>query len=416
MAGMIKKLRRNFIALAMGTLIMAMGMVLGIVALLAMHQVTEQYEILLDWMLAYGGKLPDGMEEIDEETRQDLAAIPEIIYETRYFSVELDADREITDMHLSFIHSVNADTVRKLTKTALKYKSRHGWIWNQGSQYLFKWKVNEDGSVLLVFIDATSRAWILTIVTQYMVLLATIVVVVYFFLYSWYSRRIVQPYIETQEQQKRFITNASHELKTPLAVISANTEMLEAKSGENKWTQSTMRQIERMTGLIQELVTLSRLDEKKKTEFTKVDWSPICVQEADSFAEVAHSARVAFEQEIAKSVCVKGEEKALRELVTILLDNAVKYCDADGAVSVRLTAEKHMAKLTVSNSYADGKDVDYERFFERFYRADESHNSKKSGYGIGLSIAKQMVEILGGQLQVGWENGSIRFTVQMKTI
>ena len=168
---MIRKLRRNFIALAMGTLIMAMGMVLGIVALLAMHQVTEQYEILLDWMLAYDGKLPNGMEEIDEETRQDLAAIPEIIYETRYFSVELDADREITDMHLSFIHSVNADTVRKLTKTALKYKSHHGWIWNQGSQYLFKWKVNEDGSILLVFIDATSRAWILTTVTQYMMLL-----------------------------------------------------------------------------------------------------------------------------------------------------------------------------------------------------------------------------------------------------
>ena len=135
---MIKKLRRNFIALAMGTLVMAMGMVLGIVAMLAMHQVTGQYEILLDWMLAYDGKLPNGMEDIDEATRQDLAAIPEIIYETRYFSVELDAEREITDMHLSFIHSVNADTVRNLTQTALKYKSRHGWIWNRGSQYLFK--------------------------------------------------------------------------------------------------------------------------------------------------------------------------------------------------------------------------------------------------------------------------------------
>ncbi|MBR1701395.1 MAG: HAMP domain-containing histidine kinase [Lachnospiraceae bacterium] len=413
---MIKKLRRNFIALAMGTLIMAMGMVLGIVALLAMHQVTGQYEILLDWMLAYDGKLPDGMEEIDEETRQDLAAIPEIIYETRYFSVELDADREITDMHLSFIHSVNADTVRKLTKTALKYKRRHGWIWNQGSQYLFKWKVNEDGGILLVFIDATSRAWILTTVTQYMVLMATIVVVVYFFLYSWYSRRIVQPYIETQEQQKRFITNASHELKTPLAVISANTEMLEAKSGENKWTQSTMRQIERMTGLIQELVTLSRLDEKKKTEFVKVDWSQICAQEAEAFAEVARNAGLEFTQEITKPVYVKGEEKALRELVTIFLDNAVKYCDTDGIISVHFTAEKHMAVFRICNSYANGRNVDYDRFFERFYRADESHNSKKSGYGIGLSIAKQIVEILGGTLKAEWKDNTIQFVITLKTV
>ena len=413
---MIKKLRRNFIALAMGTLIMAMGMVLGIVVLLAMHQVTEQYEVLLDWMLQYGGKLPNGMDEIDEQTRTDLAALPEIIYETRYFSVELDADRAITDMHLSFIHSVNAETVQRLTKIALKDRDHHGWILNQGSQYLFKWKVQEDGTILMVFIDATSRAWILAVVTQYMMLMATIVVVVYFFLYSWYSRRIVQPYIETQEQQKRFITNASHELKTPLAVISANTEMLEAKNGENKWTQSTMRQIERMTGLIQELVTLSRLDEKKKTEFVKVDWAQICTQEAESFAEVAHSAGVAFEQEIAKAVCVKGEEKALRELVTILLDNAVKYCDAGGAVSVRLTVEKHMAVLEISNSYANGGNVDYDRFFERFYRADESHNSMKSGYGIGLSIAKQIVEILGGTLKVQWIDDRVRFAVTLRTI
>lgn len=416
MVGMIKKLRRNFIALAMLTLIMAMGMVMGIVSLLAVHQVTEQYEILLDFMLAYGGKLPNAMDEIDEETREALSVIPEIIYETRYFSVELDEQMQITDMHLSYIHSVNADTVQKLTKTAIKNRSHHGWIINQGSQYLFKWKLNEDGSVLLVFIDATSRAWILAIVTQYMLLLAGIVVVVYFFLYSWYSRKIVQPYIETQEQQKRFITNASHELKTPLAVISANTEMLEAKNGENKWTQSTMRQIERMTGLIQELVTLSRLDEKKKTEFVKIDWSQICAQEAESFAEVARNAGLGFEQEIAKAVHVKGEEKALRELVTIFLDNAVKYCDAGGTVSVRMMAERHMASLMVFNSYADGRDVDYDRFFERFYRADESHNSKKSGYGIGLSIAKQIVEILGGTLRVSWENGDIQFVVNLRSI
>ncbi|MBR1853530.1 MAG: HAMP domain-containing histidine kinase [Lachnospiraceae bacterium] len=413
---MIKKLRRNFIALAMLTLIMAMGMVMGVVSLLAVHQVTEQYEILLDFMLAYGGKLPNAMDEIDEETRETLSVIPEIIYETRYFSVELDEQMQITDMHLSYIHSVNADTVQKLTKTAMKNRYRHGWILNQGSQYLFKWKVNEDGSVLLVFIDATSRAWILAIVTQYMLLLAGIVVVVYFFLYSWYSRRIVQPYIETQEQQKRFITNASHELKTPLAVISANTEMLEAKNGENKWTQSTMRQIERMTGLIQDLVTLSRLDEKKKTEFVKIEWSQICTQEAESFSEVAHNAGLGFEQEIAKSIHVKGEEKALRELVTIFLDNAVKYCDAGGVVSVHLSMEKHTAVLRIANSYAKGKDVDYDRFFERFYRADESHNSQKSGYGIGLSIAKQIVEILGGTLRVEWESGVIRFVIAIKAI
>ena len=103
-------------------------------------------------------------------------------------------------------------------------------------------------------------------------------------------------------------------------------------------------------------------------------------------------------------------------LVTILLDNAVKYCDAGGEISVHLTNERHMAVLAVANSYADGENVDYERFFERFYRADESHNSKKSGYGIGLSIAKQMTEILGGELRVGWSAGKICFEICLKCL
>lgn len=413
---MIKKLRRNFIALAVFTLMMAMGIVLGIVTWMAAHQLTQQYEVLLDWMLEYNGKLPEVMDDLDEDERKNLLVIPEIIYETRYFSVEMDEEHNVQDMHLSFIHSVNREKATALAQEAMKSRYRHGWIYDHGSQYLFKWQAQEDGTILLVFIDATSRLWILTAVMRYMMIMAGIVIFVYFFLYTWYSRRIVQPYIEAQQQQKRFITNASHELKTPLTVIAANTEMIEAKNGESKWTQSTLRQIERMNGLIRELVTLSRLDEKEKVELAKVDWSHICVEETDAFAEVAHNAGLEYEPQIAPGISVKGEEKALRELATILLDNAMKYCDREGKVAVTLTTERHGAVFTVSNSYAAGKDTDYTRFFERFYRADESHNSQKSGYGIGLSIAKQIAEILGGRLDVDWKDGVISFSVTLKVI
>ncbi len=411
---MIRTLRRNFIALAMLTLVAAMAVVMLFVYNLAGFRIARQYDVLLEWMLECDGSLPSALEEMAEDQREDLGPIPEILYETRHFSVVMEEDGTVSDLRLSSIHSVDCTEAAEMAAAAREDPDRKGSLREGWNIYFFRWEQREDGSVLLVFIDATSRIWVMRSMSRYMLLVAAIVLFLYFFLYFWYSKKIVRPYQEAQERQRRFVTNAGHELKTPLAVIAANTEMAEAVSGETRWTRSTLRQVRRMDGLVQELVTLARLEEKETPELTRVDWSRICAEEAESFREVICAGGKSFRQAVTPGLFVRGEEKALRQLVTILLDNAAKYCDAGGDVRLVLEREKRSAVLSVTNRYEQGAGVDCSRFFERFYRGDESHSGERPGYGVGLSIAQQTVQVLGGTIRASWQDGEIRFTVALR--
>ena len=220
------------------------------------------------------------------------------------------------------------------------------------------------------------------------------------------------------EKQKQFITNASHELKTPLAVIKANTEMQEMLDGESEWSQSTLRQVDRMNGLIGNLVQIARAQERSAGAVRAIDIAPAVRETADSFVPVAVSAGKTLTREIPDSLILKADESRIRQLTSLLADNAVKYCDDGGAILIRLAHSGRNAVLTVSNDYAEGADVDYSRFFERFYRQDESRTistdahgaASKSGYGIGLSIAESIVKSMNGSIRVSWKDGRISFT------
>jgi signal transduction histidine kinase len=229
------------------------------------------------------------------------------------------------------------------------------------------------------------------------------------------------------EQQKQFITNASHELKTPLAVIKANTEMQEMMDGESEWSQSTLRQVDRMTGLIGNLVQIARAQEMTDGELAPTDIAAAVSETADSFAPVAASDGKKLEKESPDSLVTKCSDSSMRQLTSLLIDNAIKYCDDGGTIKVELTRSRRGAVLTVSNDYAEGANVDYTRFFERFYRQDEAHTilagtvagssegssgerTGKSGYGIGLSIAESLVKSMKGSIDVSWDKGRILFT------
>ena len=416
---MIRKLRIRFIAVAMATLLFAMAVVLAFVSLIVYSTTSSQYSDILDLLIEGNGNLSGSEAGITIDIPSRFEDLPELIYEARYFCVWTDSEDRVTDIKLSYIQSVNKETAEKLVGRTLRHGTKdHGLLRDGESTYLYKSAVRDDGTRLTVFIDPTSRMWIIFTVIRYTALASLVILLLYFFLYTRYSRRIVKPYIEIQEQQKRFITNASHELKTPLAVISANNEMIEAVSGPSKWTESNSRQISRLTEMIGELVTLTRLEEKEKLDLAKLDWSVICSEEADSFEDVFTKAGKGFDKDIEEGITVNGDDKTLRQLAVIFLDNAAKYCDDGGstAVSLRASKNKKSASLTVSNSYAEGKDIDYDKFFERFYRQDESHSSSKSGYGIGLSIARQIVQLLGGKIAVSWKDGVISFTVELKTV
>ena len=189
---------------------------------------------------------------------------------------------------------------------------------------------------------------------------------------------------------------------------------MELINGKNQWTESILKQVRRLSKMINDLIILAKVGEKTESKiiFTKVNFSEIAMEVVKSFEQMAIEQKKQFEYKIEADIFIKSEGKCIYELINILVDNAVKYCDDGGSVQTELITKKKEVILSVSNNYADGKNVDYSRFFERFYRGDISHSSEKAGYGIGLSIANELVQLLKGKIQVKYIDGRIIFTIK----
>lgn len=234
-----------------------------------------------------------------------------------------------------------------------------------------------------------------------------------------FSRNAIEPLVKAEKRQKEFITNAGHELKTPLSIISANNEMQEMLSGENEWTQSTDQQVKRMTRLISQMISLAKMEERPEMQLRTVDFSAEVTKAADNFKAVIEQDQHQFIAEIDPNLQITADPNYCYELISILLDNANKYCDPQGTVAVKLTSDHHSKNvlLAISNDYADGKNIDYSKFFERFYRNDKSHHhTKRAGFGIGLSMAQKLVKTFHGQINAKWHEGKVTFTVQFKAV
>lgn len=408
---MYNKLRRRILWVSTLVLLLVVGAVSGIVYWITSDTVMHQTRILMQAILANGGELP-AQGEFNPE-KGILALTQESIYETRFFTVRISG--YATEIIHSFIMIRDEDAL-KIAESVRQKKSESGSMSIDGVRKMnYMKQPQEDGSILVVFLDTTSRYALIRIVMIYMSTLWVLVLLLYVIVMKRFSKKLLRPFVENDERQKRFITNASHELKTPLAVISANTEMIEFLGERCKWTESTRQQVEKLQALIDSLVVLSRMDEIQETVLTKVDLSTVTADTAESFRGVIEGAGKTFYAQIAKEVYLQTEKRGFQQTVTILMDNAAKYCDEGGAVRITLAEKAHGkgVKLSISNTYAKGKDMDFERFFERFYREDTSHNSAKPGFGIGLSMAKEIVERMGGTLKVNYEGDVISFQLEL---
>ena len=230
-------------------------------------------------------------------------------------------------------------------------------------------------------------------------------ILLYMLILGLLSNYAIRPFVENLASQKRFITNAGHELKTPIAIISANAEALELISGKSQWTDNILFQVKRVTRLINELIMLAKLGEKKEQELKKepVDISRTFQEAVQAFAPVVQSEKKQLVTEIPEGIVRETDPKYLYEIFNILMDNAAKYCDEGGTIRAFLeTHGRHGFRASVANDY---------KIFERFYRGDESHNSQKAGYGIGLSMAEEATHLLGGKIQVEYKEGVITFGV-----
>lgn len=326
---------------------------------------------------------------------------PEAAFDTRYFTVTISEDETVDQIDTGKIAAVSSSTASEYASSLYSKNRTHGFI----DCYRYK-LVETDDTQMYIFVNCerelgTFRSFLLSSAGISVAGLFVVYLLVVFF-----SKKIMQPVAESYEKQKRFITDASHEIKTPLTIIDANTEVLEMTGGENQWTKSIRKQIARLTSLTEKLVFLSRMDE----ESTQLEMEPFAISDAildtaDPFLAVATSRGKELSIDVTPDLVYKGNEGSIRQLVSLLLDNAIKYSTDDGQIRLAFHTRGKNLVLSVWNTVESIEQGRHDELFERFYRADKSRNQKTGGFGIGLSVVSAIVRAHKAKMSAVSEDG-----------
>ena len=339
-----------------------------------------------------------------------LNVTAETAYETRYFYVRFTPDERMIGYDITHIAEVTKEDAESLGRALLSEESDSGVY----GTYRYYRHDTEGGATEIIFLNCATQlrsvSFILFISTFTLVAVLAAVTAGLWFL----SKRIVKPFVDNLERQKKFITDAGHELKTPLSIIDANAEVLKLTEGDNEWIDSIQNQTSRLGSLVKRLITLAKSEE----DLSELPLEIFCISDAaleavTPFEPLAKKNGVSLSVDIEPDVKYKGNEASIRQLVTILLDNAVKYTPQGGAISFSLSSH---GKCTIEVTN-DCEDLDPEKLpflFDRFYRTDDARSRKTGGYGIGLSIAKAIVEGHKGKISSALrDGGKIAFTVTL---
>ena len=221
-----------------------------------------------------------------------------------------------------------------------------------------------------------------------------------------FSKIVLRPVAQSYEKQRQFITDAGHELKTPLTIIDANTEVIEMENGESQWTKSIRNQVDRLTTMVGQFITLSKMEEKNEN-FHKTDISLniILNESLEPFDAVFLSKNIKINTFSEKDIHISGDEKLLRQLFEILIDNAAKYASENSTFSISMKRKSRKNMLTFENESDTISEGNLDILFDRFYRTDASRNSATGGSGIGLSVAKSIVTLHGGTIHAKSDDG-----------
>lgn len=264
-------------------------------------------------------------------------------------------------------------------------------------------RVTEKGGSRYVYLDCSRSLDNFRAFRNVSILVCLIGVTIISALITFFSGKILRPVAESYEKQQRFITDAGHEIRTPLTIINADVSVLEMEQPDdapNEWLEDIRQQTRRLSTLTEELVYLTRMEEVQKTSVNmkRLNFSKIVGDVAHSFESRALVSEKKYNYDVADDLFLRGDESALRKLVSILLDNAFKYSSDSGDIRLFFYRQGKNIFLTVSNSVDEIQKKSIPHFFDRFYRADSSRNSETGGHGIGLSIARAVVRAHGGKI------------------
>lgn len=374
---MIRKLRIKFVLTSMLSLLAVLFFIICISTAISYSRLVTEADHILQTLEHNNGSFP----------KEVFAPSPELPFESRYFSVQLTDHGSLVAVDTEKIAAVDRDTAIGYAREILASGKHRGFIGN------YRYAVqNTPGGTRILFLDCgrslrNFQNFVATSIAVSCFGMTSVLILIIFF-----SKRVVFPVAESAEKQRRFITDAGHEIKTPLAIIQADVSVLELELGENEWLRDIQRQTERLTGLTNDLISLSRMEElEHPAEMTTFSLSELAEHAVSSFRSLAISQEKTFTTRIAPQLTIHGDETSLSRLLSILLDNALKYCPPHGTITFTLERQKKKLRLELTNTAEHIAPADLPHLFDRFYRTDQSRNSKTGGYGIGLSIANAIV-------------------------
>lgn len=418
---MVTKLRKKFIAAAMIAVSAVLVTIIGILNVVNYINVERTSDAKLALLVETGGSffpmngmdhddMPfDGKEEaaMPDVSGKDRRFSAETPYEMRYFTVTV-SDEGVTAVDVGRIAAVDETKAKEYAQALYSSGKNKGRI----DDYKYV-AVDKGNGKMYVFLDCDREYDECKTILFYSILISALGLGVVAVLIVLISKVFVRPLADGYEKQKRFITDASHELKTPLTIISANTEILEMDVGENEWTTSIRNQVARLTDMTNKLVYLARMEEENP-HVNMIDFSlsNAVAEAAEPYKAIALSSGKTLNIDVDENVTYKGDEKAIRQALTMLLDNAMKYSDEKGTVWVSLKSVNSGKEIVVKNTVdkiATGK---HDELFDRFVRGDESRNSKTGGSGIGMSVAHAIVAAHKGKISAKSEDGkSLTITI-----
>ena len=381
---MFKSLRRKFITTAVGSVAVVIAILAIALNFINYYKLEERIDTTLE-----DASRSQALIKIFAEDGDDLVITKNSSSTTDYngFSIaKVDDSGRIIKTYRDDTLIPNQDALQSKVIEALKEGKTSGFI---GSYRFLKAETNVGN--LILFLNCQRELDSQHSFEKNSLLISIGVIASVFVLIVLISKRVIAPIQETYIKQKQFITGASHELKTPLAIISSNADVLEMMNGDSKWTQNIHNQVDRLTSLVNSLVVFSRMEEKDTVERTRFDLTNSLESRIEDFNELANFQKKNIVTDIDPDLYYFGEEASIVQLMDILLENAIKYAPEDSGISVSLKKNRKYAILKVSNK-ATVQKGDLSKVFERFYRLDESRNSAIKGYGIGLSMAQLIAE------------------------
>ena len=390
---MIKKLQRKIIIIVSSLLTVVVVIIMLMINITAQLNGTQQIRQRLE-----------SISNSDGRALINFGAVKNNNFDTQAFSfyIKIDKYNAYLEGGHNSEYNVNGSVLIGYAEKALDTGREFGYI--DDFAFLVTEKIY---GKIIVFTDAgvqleQNKSLVLTTVS-----IGSVSVLVFFGLSVALSFWLVCPVKDTLEKQKRFISDASHELKTPIAVISANADVLEAEIGDNKWLSYIRDDAARMSELVNELLSLARLDDKSghKLIMSEFSLSDAVLQTALPFESRMFEMGKNYDVDVQSDIVYKGDESAVKHIVSILIDNAVKYSDEKAEIKVKLYTKQNKKIIEVYNTGNGIPEDKLEKIFERFYREDEARNRKSGGYGLGLSIAREIVRQHSGSICAKSEYG-----------